>query len=133
MATISDTTISLCGVTMTRVQLARRLPYPQYRSRMKEHFMTEGESGAGIRVLEPLGAHISYSDFQFAAGFLTSANIITFETAFFNQRTAQTLTITVPDDSAVSYKVLFGENGLEVMLQDELVEYYQNLYSAISI
>lgn len=126
-----STTIQLCGVTMSRVQLPKRLPYPQYRSRIKEHFMTEGEGGPGIRVIEPLGAHISYSDFEFAAGFLTAANIVTFETAFLDQRTPQTLTITVPGDSTVTYYVLFDANGLEVMLQDSFVGYDEDLYSAI--
>lgn len=128
MATIEDTTITFCGVVMERFQLTKQLPFPIYKSRLKEHYMTEGTGGAGIRVLEPLGAHVSYCDFEFRAGFLTSANIITFETAFFDQRTPKTLIITVPDDSTVTYKVLFAEDGFQPSLQDAGVEYYEDLY-----
>lgn len=130
MATISDTTITFCGIVITRHELTKQLPYPTYKCRVKEHFMTEGGEGPGLRVLELLGAHISYSDFEFRAGFLTSANIVTLETAFFDQRTIKTLTITVPGDSAVSYYCLFQENGLTVQPQDALVEYYEDLYMA---
>lgn len=130
MATISDTTIQFCGITLTRVQLEKQLPYPTYRNRIKEHYMSQGSDGPGIRVIEPLGAHISYSDFNFSAGFLTTSNIQTFENAFWDYRTPKTLVISVPGDSNVVYSVLFGEPGLEVALQDKNVEYYDDLYAA---
>jgi len=128
---VENTIITFEGVAMTGIQLPKRLPYPEYTCRLKEWFMTEGALESGIRVIEPLGAHISYSDFEWAAGNLTAANLVTFENSFFAQRTPKTLVITVPGDSAQTFSVLFAADGYKPQPQDALVGYDENLYSVI--
>lgn len=128
MASISDTTVSFCGRTFDRSQFIT-LPMPTFSSNVKEHYMTDGENGNGIRVIEPLGAHISHCDFDFTIGRLSPADVTAFRTAFFNQRTPQTLTITVPSYSSNSYTVIFASGGLSISI-DPRAEYYHKGYSA---
>lgn len=118
-----DTAISFCGVTLTRLQLATRLPVPMPSCRLKEHYMTEGSEGPGIRVIEPLGAHMSYSDLRFRAEMLTAANLTTFLNAFLDQRTAKTLAIYNPLVGTAVYEVLFAENGYKPDMLDDLSDY----------
>lgn len=130
MADISDLTFSFCGVTLTREQLNSRLPMPTYKSNIKEHFMTDGADGNGIRVIEPLGAHISHCDFEFSASLLTASDLELFEQAYFDQRTPKTLVITIPGYVTTTYTVLFAADGYQPALQDSWVEYYEEIYRA---
>ena len=120
---IGDTYIQFCGVTFGRVKLSSRLPVPQPRSRQKEHFMSESASGPGIRVIEPLGAHMSYSDIKFRLELLTPGNLTTLMNAFLNYRQYQTLTIGNPTVGNATYQVLFAENGFVPDFMDDLSDY----------
>lgn len=118
-----DTSITFCGVALSRLELSTRLPVPMPQSRLKEHFMTEGTLGPGIRVIEPLGAHMSYSDLRFRAEKLTAANLTTFLNAFLDQRTPKTLVISNVTIGAATYSVLFAENGFKPDMLDDLSDY----------
>lgn len=117
------TSITFCGVTLSKVKLASRLPVPQIHNRIKEHYMSEGSGGAGIRVLEPLGAHMSYGSISFRAECLTSAQLQTFYSAVLNYGTSQTLTISNSLVGNATYKVMFAEDGFKPDLMDELLDY----------
>lgn len=117
------TSITFCGVTLPKVKLASRLPVPQIHNRVKEHYMSEGSSGPGIRVLEPLGAHMSYGSISFRAEGLTAAQIQTYYTAVLNYTAAQTLTISNSYVGSATYQVMFSEDGFKPDLMDELLDY----------
>lgn len=89
--------------------------------------MSEGSVGggarAGIRVIEPLGAHMSYGSLSFRGELLTAGNVSTFLTAFFNYRQAQTLSIQNTIVGNATYQVLFAENGLVPEIMDSLLDY----------
>ena len=100
------TTITLCGITFPAPE---ELPLPQYGSRMKKHYMTDGDE-AGLCVREPLGVHVSYGTIGFTVRGLTKDQITTLADAHFDQATPKTLTFNSPDGTT-SFQVLFGENG----------------------
>lgn len=120
---IGDTEIQFCGITFNRLQLGSRLPVPIPSSRLREHFMTEGGDGPGIRVIECLGAHLSYSDFNFRAEMITAGELSTLLSAFLDQRTPKTLRIYNPTVGLAVYEVLFAENGFKPDMLDDLSDY----------
>lgn len=124
------TTITLAGVPMNKLLLQRRLPVLKYHSRMSETYMSDGGPDApALRVNQPLGAHISYADFEFTANALTAGQIQTLGNAFLDQYTPQTLTISWSEEDSVSYSVLFGPDGFDYDIQDEDVDYDDHLMS----
>lgn len=126
MPALDDLTFQMCGVTMNREQLGDKLPMPTYQSNIKEHFMTDGEDGNGIRVLEPLGAHSSHCDFEFTADLLSASELATFEAAFFDQREPKTLRIQVPLFMDKTYTFLFAADGFKPEMMDTYVEYFHD-------
>lgn len=112
------TVISLAGQTFSGIELPNPLPIPTPVGRMKEWFMSDGgEDDPGLRVQEPLGAHVSYSDFEFTLGALSRAKIDALSTAFYNQATAKAFSITPPDEPSMLYTVLFAPDGFQPALR----------------
>lgn len=123
---LEDTYITFGSVTFARINVGKSLPIPTPGCRVKEHFMSTGAGGSGIRVIEGLGAHISYSDFQFKAELVSSSQMDALMNMFLDQDTAKTLSIIAPGLATVTYKTAFTENGLVPEMQDPLSEYAEN-------
>ena len=106
-------TLSLDSLTWSGAQLPPGLPLPKPVAKSKEYFMSAGSTGPGIRVVDPLGAHVSYQNVEFRVDLLSSLDIATLETYFAAQRTVRTYTVTTPSVSTHIYKVLFADDGFE--------------------
>jgi hypothetical protein len=101
-----QTVITFCGATFPAPV---ELPLPQYGSRMKKHYMTDGDDAA-LCIREPLGVHVSYGTIAFRLSGLSKAQVVAMAAAHFDQATPRDLVFTSPDGTT-TFEVLFGEGG----------------------
>lgn len=123
-----NVTITIDAVTINSMLVRSKLPMPIPRGIMKEYIMSEGSSGPGIRVLDPLGVHVSYTDFEFEGQLITASDLSLLQGYWLDYRRPKTLTITEVDISTDVYKFLFAEDGFLPDLQSAAVDYSEDKY-----
>lgn len=126
-----DNRVTFCGVNIGVLQLPRQLPTIDLNNDANEIITSEGVDGSPIRIIEPLYAHLSHSNFEFAAGPFTASQVTTFETAYFDPWTAKTLVIRNGDLASATYSCAFAKGGFKKFLQDSLVGYEEDMWLCV--
>ena len=103
--------IEIGGVQLKSVASPIRYPLATPKARLKTYFMRDGSDGDALRVIERLGAHISYSDVSFKIGYIESSGLNTLTQKFRNQDLVD-LKYYEDGDLIAHYRGVFQESGL---------------------
>ena len=83
-----DLEIIIGGVNLKKLTIPGDLPTPEYSKEVESIFMKSGENEAGLRVLNDRGFHVSYQDFNFVAGYVTTVQKLALELLYSTPRNA---------------------------------------------
>lgn len=108
--TISD----LAGtntVTLTSANAPYPIPRLQSDYQVETSLMRSGDTGAGLRVAQISGTHVSHKDLEIQVAYLT-ADMVTKLEAKYNASPAVAVKVSL--DGTTFYRCIFQQNGLEL-------------------
>lgn len=99
-------------VTLTTVNAPYPIPRLQSKYQVETSIMRAGADGAGLRVAQLSGTHVSHKDLEFQVAYLT-ADMVTKLEAKYNASPAVAVKVTL-DNGTTWYRCVFQEGGLEL-------------------